>query len=253
MAVARNVGKEQRVTLIRAEVQPDLGKACFAAFVAFVEVDEEGRDALAKIREVRPVCRIGRVEKVMMRLELLSDGIMEQLRRFKELHWQARRSGYPVPDDFRKDAHFPQPQGEKAVVTGGGADLLSRRPVENHGGLHPFTGECNQPAAFGGRGEAFNQPDARFVRERRLLARLDALLDRDLRAHVIPEVHRNRLGNLRVSCIVAQQQQLLLRGTRALLRGEREQRERLCPVLRAHHSDRFKERAALAGVRIAVC
>src|SRR5205823_8094362 len=83
LAVAGDIGEKQGVALVGAEVQIDLGKACFAAGIASVEIDQESRNALTEMCELIAIGRHGGIEKVVVRLELLPDGIMQKLRRFE--------------------------------------------------------------------------------------------------------------------------------------------------------------------------
>src|SRR3954452_25584662 len=74
-AVAGHIGEEEGVALVRLKVEPEFGKARLAAAVTLVEIDQEGRDALAEARQILAVGRICRIEKVVVRLETLSDRI----------------------------------------------------------------------------------------------------------------------------------------------------------------------------------
>src|SRR5207253_4190643 len=86
-------GKENAVSGPALVTEGSVGKLEFTTFVAVVEVQEKRGEAIAGIGPVGSVGGLAVEQKIVVRLDFLADGIVEDLRRLHVRHGNARCVG----------------------------------------------------------------------------------------------------------------------------------------------------------------
>ena len=119
LPVPRHVGEEERVALLPSELDPCRRKLCLAALEILIQIHEEGRDSLAAQFDVGSLRRNVRIEIIVMKPELLADGIVHGLRGLEDWLRQPCSDRDSSPQDREDDIHVGQSKLDRAVASHG--------------------------------------------------------------------------------------------------------------------------------------
>lgn len=219
-------------------------EAGLAAGVIIVEVDEERGNALSPAK-LLGVAGIAGVEIIVVRPELLTDGIVEHLTWLEQRQWKPSSGTDPQPEGFDDQIHvgdleFDGPVGPCSL------DGLGARIGDDHGRLQAIPRPVDQPCTFGGIGEPAHDPHPRRFAKRLLVWNAAEVLDRNPIANDLP-IERARGSLRRDTCENAE---LSLGGVRPETGRLCETIERSHPVLRSAETERLEKRLALERIGI---
>ena len=240
------VRPEDRVTGSPAVADANAGEVGFAAFELLVQINEECRDPLSADAQLIMVFGIRGIEKVVVELELLPDGILQNLGRFEHRHRDMYRGGNPRSDDFQHHIHV-QHQKFRAAVGPPRIDAVRAGRVEHHGAAEAAPGAFDEPAAFGRRGEPLDHANGRRTRQSDAASRLHQPVERNGVPPLAPEVSSRIGGQNRIATVVGEKQQLPSGTGRTLPGCGQELVECAIPALRARDAHGFEQREHFGG------